>query len=92
VSVCVFVCGCVCVCVFVCVFVCMFVCSIDYIVNLKNPLVKTISPISIKLGRIDSWMKGFQSCSKKFIPCRNLVAMATKRNYKNKLKNILVKT
>jgi hypothetical protein len=48
-------------------------------------LLKTTSPISTKLGRIDPWVKGFLSCSKNFIPCRNLVAMA-KRNYKNKLK------
>jgi hypothetical protein len=56
-------------------------------VNLKNLLVKTTIPISTKLGRIDPWVKGFQSCSKNFIPCRNLDAMATKRNFKNKFKN-----
>jgi hypothetical protein len=30
-------------------------------------------------------VEGFQICSKNFIPYRNLVAMATKRNYKNKV-------
>jgi hypothetical protein len=56
-------------------------------VNLiKIFLWKTTFPISTKLGRIVPWVKGFQSCSKNFIPCRNLVAMATKRNYKNTFK------
>jgi hypothetical protein len=35
---------------------------------------------------------GFKSCSKISIPCRNLVAMATKGIKRINLKNLLVKT
>jgi hypothetical protein len=35
-------------------------------------------------------VKGFQSCSKNLIPCRNLVAIATERNDKNEFKKIFL--
>jgi NRPS condensation-like uncharacterized protein len=72
----------------------MYVCVFYRLYSaLKKLLVKNqyYSSISTKLGKIDPWVKGFQSCSKNFIPCRKLVAMATKRNNKKKFKN-LVKT
>jgi hypothetical protein len=54
--------------------------------RLYSELKKFCSPISTKLGRIDPWVKGFQYGSKNFIPWRNLVAMATKKNYNNEFK------
>ena len=48
----------------------------------------TTWPILIKLHRDDPWMVPFHYCSKKWIPCRTLVSMATER--KN-LKNLLDK-
>jgi hypothetical protein len=95
---CVRVCVCWCVCVCVCWCVCVRACVrvrvyyINYIVNLKQLLVKNHESIFNQLGKIVPWVKAFQIYSN-LIPCRNMVAIATKRIHKNKFKkNLFVKT
>lgn len=73
---CVRACTCACVRVWVCVCVC-------YTVNLKNLLKISLSKFNQTIVPL---LNEFQSCSKNLISCRNVVAMATIRNYKKKIK------